>query len=189
MTEAQACVPAMKAAGFDPADVRYVIQSHLHLDHTGALGAIDQFPNAEVIATRKEYEYPGERSGSAARVVRRRCRGVAVASAPSQALERCAHLGIASLRGGVSPPPTHTTFDRERGSVVILHSLDGEVDCGHPCNQPLVNDGRPAVGGERDVANAEDGERDARIRPDPRQRLPGGGEREQDAARPGAQRC
>jgi N-acyl homoserine lactone hydrolase len=57
MTPEQACVPAMKAAGFDPTEVRYVLQSHLHLDHTGALGAIDQFPNAEVIATRAEYEY------------------------------------------------------------------------------------------------------------------------------------
>jgi N-acyl homoserine lactone hydrolase len=57
MTPEQACVPALKAAGFDPGDVRYVLQSHLHLDHTGALGAIDEFPNAEVIATRTEYEY------------------------------------------------------------------------------------------------------------------------------------
>ncbi|MGZ4197316.1 MAG: AttM family quorum-quenching N-acyl homoserine lactonase [Solirubrobacteraceae bacterium] len=57
MKAEQACVPAMQAAGFDPADVVVVLQSHLHLDHTGALGAIDQFPNAQVIATRDEYEY------------------------------------------------------------------------------------------------------------------------------------
>jgi N-acyl homoserine lactone hydrolase len=57
MTPEQACVPAMEAVGLDPADVRYVLQSHLHLDHTGALGAIEHFPNAEVIATRAEYEY------------------------------------------------------------------------------------------------------------------------------------
>src|SRR5512135_1214358 len=49
MTPEQACVPAMKAAGFDPKDVRYVLQSHLHLDHTGALAAIEEFPNAEVL--------------------------------------------------------------------------------------------------------------------------------------------
>ena len=35
MTGEQACVPALRAAGFDPADVKYVLQSHLHLDHTG----------------------------------------------------------------------------------------------------------------------------------------------------------
>ncbi len=57
MTPEQACVPALKAAGFDPADVVYILNSHLHLDHTGAIGAIDQFPNAQVIATRDEYEY------------------------------------------------------------------------------------------------------------------------------------
>jgi glyoxylase-like metal-dependent hydrolase (beta-lactamase superfamily II) len=57
MTPEQACVPALRAAGFDPADVRFVVQSHLHLDHTGALAAIDEFPNAKVIATRAEYEY------------------------------------------------------------------------------------------------------------------------------------
>lgn len=53
----QACVPALEAAGFDPADVRYLLQSHLHLDHTGALAAYDRFPNAEVILRRTEYEY------------------------------------------------------------------------------------------------------------------------------------
>lgn len=57
LTPEQACVPALRAAGFDPADVRYVLNSHLHLDHTGALHAIEEFPNAEVIATRTEYEY------------------------------------------------------------------------------------------------------------------------------------
>jgi glyoxylase-like metal-dependent hydrolase (beta-lactamase superfamily II) len=57
MEPEQACVPALQKAGFDPADVVYVLQSHLHLDHTGALAAIDQFPNAQVIATRNEYEY------------------------------------------------------------------------------------------------------------------------------------
>ncbi len=57
ITAEQACVPALKAGGFDPGDVRYVLQSHLHSDHTGALGAIDHFPNAEAIVTRAEYEY------------------------------------------------------------------------------------------------------------------------------------
>ena len=57
MTAEQACVPALKAAGFDPADVKFILQSHLHLDHTGALGAVSDFPNAKVIATRAEFEY------------------------------------------------------------------------------------------------------------------------------------
>jgi N-acyl homoserine lactone hydrolase len=47
----------LKAAGFDPGDVRYILNSHLHLDHTGALASLDEFRNAEVIATRTEFEY------------------------------------------------------------------------------------------------------------------------------------
>ena len=57
MTPEQGCVHALEAAGFDPADVRYVLQSHLHLDHTGGLAAIERFPDAEVILTRREFEY------------------------------------------------------------------------------------------------------------------------------------
>ena len=37
--------------------MRYLLQSHLHLDHSGGLSAIEAFPDAEVIATRTEYEY------------------------------------------------------------------------------------------------------------------------------------
>lgn len=48
------CVDQVKALGFDPAEVRYVVQSHLHLDHTGAIG---RFPNATHIVQRAEYEY------------------------------------------------------------------------------------------------------------------------------------
>jgi glyoxylase-like metal-dependent hydrolase (beta-lactamase superfamily II) len=57
MTPEQACAPALRAAGFDPADVAFILQSHLHLDHTGALAALDEFPNAAVVVTRSEYEY------------------------------------------------------------------------------------------------------------------------------------
>ena len=57
MAREQACVTALEAAGFDPADVRFLLQSHLHLDHSGCLAQIEQFPDAEVILTRTEYEY------------------------------------------------------------------------------------------------------------------------------------
>ena len=53
----QAVVPALEKAGIDPASIRWIVQSHLHLDHTGALAALDAFPNAQVVATRTEYEY------------------------------------------------------------------------------------------------------------------------------------
>jgi glyoxylase-like metal-dependent hydrolase (beta-lactamase superfamily II) len=57
MTPEQACTVELEAVGIAPADVRYIVQSHLHLDHTGALSAIAAFPNATVVATRAEFEY------------------------------------------------------------------------------------------------------------------------------------
>ncbi|HET7426378.1 MAG TPA: N-acyl homoserine lactonase family protein [Gemmatimonadales bacterium] len=57
MQPEQACVPALEAAGFDPGDVRYLLQSHLHLDHSGGLAQIEAFGDVEVVATRTDYEY------------------------------------------------------------------------------------------------------------------------------------
>ncbi len=54
LTEEETCVNQMTAAGFDVEDVKYVLHSHLHLDHTGATG---RFPNATHIVQRVEYEY------------------------------------------------------------------------------------------------------------------------------------
>ena len=47
----------MKAAGFDPADVVVHPQSHLHLDHTGALAAIEAVPERRGDGHPSEYEY------------------------------------------------------------------------------------------------------------------------------------
>jgi len=54
----------IRAAGFDPADVSLVINSHLHFDHAGgnttrvADGSIrPAFPNARYVMQRGEYEY------------------------------------------------------------------------------------------------------------------------------------
>lgn len=54
MDVSENCVDQLKRAGVDPHSVRYVLQSHLHLDHTGALG---HFPRAQYIVQRNEYEY------------------------------------------------------------------------------------------------------------------------------------
>jgi glyoxylase-like metal-dependent hydrolase (beta-lactamase superfamily II) len=48
------CVDQARSVGVEPEDVRYVVQSHLHLDHSGAIG---RFPNATHIVQRAEYEY------------------------------------------------------------------------------------------------------------------------------------
>jgi N-acyl homoserine lactone hydrolase len=54
MTEDDFVVNQLKAIDVDPGSIRYVLQSHLHLDHSGALG---HFPNAEYIVQRRELEY------------------------------------------------------------------------------------------------------------------------------------
>ena len=56
-TAEQAVVPSLERARIDLESIRWIVQSHLHLDHTGAVAAIDRFPNAQVLATRAEYEF------------------------------------------------------------------------------------------------------------------------------------
>jgi glyoxylase-like metal-dependent hydrolase (beta-lactamase superfamily II) len=57
MTPEQAVVPSLERLGVPLESIRWIVQSHLHLDHTGAVAAIDRFPNAQVLATRTEYEW------------------------------------------------------------------------------------------------------------------------------------
>jgi N-acyl homoserine lactone hydrolase len=54
MGEDDFVVNQLQGMDVDPASVRYVIQSHLHLDHSGAIG---YFPNAEYVVQRRELEY------------------------------------------------------------------------------------------------------------------------------------
>lgn len=44
--------PQMRAIGFDPDDVRWVLLTHLHTDHAGGLA---HFPKAEHLVSRREY--------------------------------------------------------------------------------------------------------------------------------------
>lgn len=54
MTVHENCLEQCRSVGVEPQDVRFVVQSHLHLDHSGAVG---RFPNAQHIVQRSEYEY------------------------------------------------------------------------------------------------------------------------------------
>jgi glyoxylase-like metal-dependent hydrolase (beta-lactamase superfamily II) len=54
-----AIVPALEAAGFEPASVDVVAMSHLHFDHAGGLLRADgsrAFPRATIVAQRAEWE-------------------------------------------------------------------------------------------------------------------------------------
>ncbi len=53
-------VPALRAAGFDPATVDVVAVSHLHFDHAGGLmtaAGERAFPRARIVAQRVEWEF------------------------------------------------------------------------------------------------------------------------------------
>jgi N-acyl homoserine lactone hydrolase len=57
MTAEDAVVPQLQRLDIDPASVRWLVQSHLHIDHVGAVAVHEEFPNAQVLATRREFEY------------------------------------------------------------------------------------------------------------------------------------
>lgn len=57
MTPQQAVLPELERIGVAPESVRWIVQSHLHIDHTGAVSVASSFPNAQVLVTRKEFEY------------------------------------------------------------------------------------------------------------------------------------
>jgi glyoxylase-like metal-dependent hydrolase (beta-lactamase superfamily II) len=54
MQVSENCVDQLKLVDVSPQSVRFVVQSHLHLDHTGAIG---RFPKAMHIVQRAEYDY------------------------------------------------------------------------------------------------------------------------------------
>jgi glyoxylase-like metal-dependent hydrolase (beta-lactamase superfamily II) len=53
MTEEQHCIAQLRQLGIAPASVRHVVQTHLHIDHVGALG---HFPDATVIVQARELD-------------------------------------------------------------------------------------------------------------------------------------
>jgi len=57
--EGKPVVPALEAAGFDPATIDIVVMSHLHFDHAGGLLRADgskAFPRARIVAQRAEWD-------------------------------------------------------------------------------------------------------------------------------------
>jgi len=46
--------PQLRARGFEPDDVRWVVLSHFHTDHAGGIA---HFPNSEIIATKADYDH------------------------------------------------------------------------------------------------------------------------------------
>jgi N-acyl homoserine lactone hydrolase len=53
MTEEDHCVAQLQRRGLDPSAISHIVQTHLHMDHTGALG---HFPQATVTVHERELE-------------------------------------------------------------------------------------------------------------------------------------
>ena len=53
MTAEDHCVAQLQRRGIDTDEITHIVQTHLHMDHTGALG---HFPNATVIVHQRELE-------------------------------------------------------------------------------------------------------------------------------------
>ena len=62
LREEETAIAQLRARGFDPADVRHIIVSHLDFDHAGGL---EDFPNAAVHLLAREKEVADERRGGA----------------------------------------------------------------------------------------------------------------------------
>ncbi len=60
--EEETAVAQVRRLGFDPADVRHILVTHLDFDHAGGL---EDFPNATVHLTAREKEVADERRGGA----------------------------------------------------------------------------------------------------------------------------
>lgn len=58
----ETAVAQVRALGFEPADVRHIVVTHLDFDHAGG---IEDFPNARVHVTAREKEVADERRGGA----------------------------------------------------------------------------------------------------------------------------
>lgn len=59
---AETAIAQVRALGFDPADVRHIVVTHLDFDHAGGL---QDFPNATVHVTGREKEVADEQAGGA----------------------------------------------------------------------------------------------------------------------------
>jgi glyoxylase-like metal-dependent hydrolase (beta-lactamase superfamily II) len=58
----ETAVAQVRALGFDPADVRHIVVTHLDFDHAGGL---EDFPNATVHVTAREKEVADQGNGGA----------------------------------------------------------------------------------------------------------------------------
>jgi glyoxylase-like metal-dependent hydrolase (beta-lactamase superfamily II) len=99
----------LRAHGYDPADVRWHVATHLHIDHVGALGAL---PAAEVVLAKPEWDVATSSTGRLRGLIlsddaRRRARPVTftdAGSGPFPTVHRLTSDGAVTLL----PTPGHS---------------------------------------------------------------------------------
>jgi len=111
MSEEQHCVAQLRRHGFAQESVAFVVQTHLHIDHTGALG---HFPDAEIVVHAAELD--------SARAEHPHARGYVAADFEQPGLHWRTFTGEHDLFGDGSvrllPTPGHSA-----GHVSLLLSL------------------------------------------------------------------
>jgi N-acyl homoserine lactone hydrolase len=112
MSEDQHCIAQLRRHGFAPESVGLIVQTHLHIDHTGALG---HFPDAEIVVHASELD--------SARDERPQARGYVPADFEQPGLRWRTFTGEHDLFGDGSvrllPTPGHSA-----GHVSLLLELE-----------------------------------------------------------------
>jgi N-acyl homoserine lactone hydrolase len=117
----QAAVVQLKAMGYAPEDVKYIIVSHLHYDHAGGLR---DFPMATIVVSRAEWE-----NASVGRL-RARFRGVM----KEQLVGVEGRLELVDYRTGTAFGPFKASFDLFGDGTLLLLSTPGHT----PGHQSLL---------------------------------------------------
>jgi len=113
--------PRLRALGFDPLDVRWVIMTHMHGDHAGGIG---HFPNSEVLLSKPEADAALARTGPLFGYLNMhypkwlKPKIVSFNDGPWESFERCSAL-TKDGRVRIVPTPGHTL-----GHMAVIAETD-----------------------------------------------------------------
>jgi glyoxylase-like metal-dependent hydrolase (beta-lactamase superfamily II) len=94
----ETAIAQVRHLGFDPADVRHIVVSHLDFDHAGG---IEDFPNAVVHLTAREKEVADARSGGCSSVANAIRRSSGTTSRAGSSIRSAARHGSGSTLSAI----------------------------------------------------------------------------------------